>query len=478
MINSRVGRDASHRTEMSIATNILTRIVIATIAAVMLMTTACTEVEQEVSDIFIAPEVFDLGDGKFEFADRGFLMAPENRSKADSQTIAVHFMRFRSTADDPGTPIFMLAGGPGGSWIPALTAGTEGVGHPAEGDLAIALAILEDLRSVGDVVVIDQRGAGLSIPQMDCPNHQQPAPADELFSAEAASASLAKYARDCKQLWIDQGRDIDGYHALELADDIDDLRRALGYANISLYGGSFGSEWGFVTLRRHPEIIERVAFRGLEGINHTFDMPTGTLTSIKAILAEAEKDPELSQHVPEGGFLAAIGKLIEQLAENPEIVPTTDPLTGETIQVIIGADELRRSWRGGGGRVGTQDWPASLLPILNGDLSSVAARVARNKGQINRSSTGNKDAMSYAIDCGLSPTAARREQLVSDKAIALIGNINLGYFAVCGELAAANVSEEFLTTIQTDTPALFIHGTWDTSTPLMNALEGLTLFAH
>lgn len=441
---------------------------ISMIAAVV---SVCPVFAQEAGDVFSTPEVLDLGDGRHLFADRGFLFAPENRNKPGSKLVAVHFMRFDSTAEVPGTPVFMLAGGPGGSWFPGLRAGTEGVGHPAEGDLAVTLAMLEDLRSVADVVIIDQRGAGLSLPQMDCPNHQRLAPLDRLLSAKTLAASYKEFARTCKQAWIDQGRDPDGYTALELADDIDDLRRVLGYGKISLFGGSFGSEWGFVTLRRHREIVERVLFRGIEGTAHTFDMPTGVLNSVRAILAVAEQDVDLAPHVPEGGFLAAVGALIDKLGRDPATVRVRDPYTGEAVDVVVGAHELRRVWRRHVGRVGTQDWPASLLPLLNGDLREAAERTAQFKGAYNPAPAGNREAMFTSIDCGLQPTAERRKKLVSDPALALLGNINAHYFALCEEWAPPNARAALPTAAPSDIPALFVHGTWDLSTPLMNALE-------
>ncbi|HKU14172.1 MAG TPA: alpha/beta fold hydrolase [Steroidobacteraceae bacterium] len=431
---------------------------------------ACTKVDEAPQRLFVAPAVFDLGDGRAGFAERGYLFVPENRDKPQSATIGVHFMRFRSTAAQPATPIFLLAGGPGGSWIPGLTEGTAGIGAPAAGNFRVVLQILEDLRSAADVVVIDQRGAGLSMPQMDCPNHQQLVPNDSPYSREPVTASFQQFARDCKQAWVQRGRDLDGYHAVQLADDIDDLRRALGYQKISLLGGSFGSEWGFVTLRRHPQIIERVVFHGLEGINNTYDAPSEILKSFQAILAAAERDADVAPHVPKGGFLTSIERRIDELGAHPVTVPAKDPITGAPVQVAVGADELRQAWRPPASRVEVRNWPASLLSIVNGDLSAVAAQAAKTK-LFNPRPTANHTAMGMAIDCGLSPSAARMTQLAQDPAIKLVGDLNLPYFAICSEWRAQNIHADWLETLRTDVPALFLHGTWDGSTPLSNATE-------
>jgi pimeloyl-ACP methyl ester carboxylesterase len=441
--------------------------------------TATSILAQNAGDVFLAPDIIDTGDGHHMMAQRGYFFAPENRSDPESNLIAIGILVFASTAETPGTPIFAMAGGPGGSRILVIKAGTEGVGHPAEGVLATELQIVEDLRTVGDVIFIDQRGSGLSVPLMDCPNHQVLGAFDQLLSAETLDVAYRNFALVCKQAWLNQGRDIDGYHALEMADDIDELRAALGYEKISLYAGSFGSQWGFTTLRRHPEIIERVLFRGLEGVDHTFDMPTGTLTSVAAILSAAEQDADIAPHVPAGGILKAITMLIHQLDAQPVTVAVTDEETGGVQNVVIGGDELRGTWRMSVRRQNElQPWPASLLPVLAGDFSEIAQRVIAMKGPMNAQPTNNRRAMSLAIDCGLSPSPSRRAALLRDPAVDVLGAINARYFGICDAWAAPNVSEVFLAPISTKIPALFLHGTWDTSTPLMNSLAIINEFEN
>ena len=60
---------------------------------------------------------FETVDGEKVRAELGTLTVPENRSKKDSRTIQLKFVRFKSTSETPGSPIVYLAGGPGGSGI-------------------------------------------------------------------------------------------------------------------------------------------------------------------------------------------------------------------------------------------------------------------------------------------------------------------------------------------------------------------------
>jgi len=168
--------------------------------------------------------------------------------------------------------------------------------------------------------------------------------------------------------------------------------------------------------------------------------------------------------------MAALRSRIEALGVAPVTVTAQDPLTKESVQVLIGAEELRLGWRSPVTRRGPQAWPGTLVAILDGDLRTVAQATIKNKGYYPRPA-GNHMAMHMAIDCGLSPTPERRQQLANDPAVQTIGDINLVYFAMCDEWRAQNIQPEWLEAVRSDIPALFVQGTWDLSTPLQNATE-------
>src|SRR5690606_28539839 len=77
--------------------------------------------------------------------------------------IRLGYVRFPSTAAQPGPPIIYLAGGPGGSGVDAAT----GPRFP----------IFMALRAVADVIAFDQRGTGLSahLPERTAPTTPLPA---------------------------------------------------------------------------------------------------------------------------------------------------------------------------------------------------------------------------------------------------------------------------------------------------------------
>lgn len=61
----------------------------------------------------LTPYLVEDSNGSILPADWGKVFVPENRTKPDSNTIEVPFVRFKSTAENPSAPIFFLDGGPG-----------------------------------------------------------------------------------------------------------------------------------------------------------------------------------------------------------------------------------------------------------------------------------------------------------------------------------------------------------------------------
>ncbi|MEM6705033.1 MAG: alpha/beta fold hydrolase [Acidobacteriota bacterium] len=415
-------------------------------------------------DLFLVPDIVHFGDGTSMPAERGYFFVPENRAKAQGELIALSVLRFSSTAAEPKEPVFVLAGGPGSSYITPLQRGDRRYWEPA-----FLRLLIEDLREVGDVVIPDQRGAGMSLPFLRAGAREAQGTPDEPMTPESLGAFLRENALAAKEEWTSLGRDVDGYSAPELATDVNELRQALGYDAISIYGGSFGSQSTFTIVRLYPEIVRRIAVWGIEDIDHTFDRPSAILESLRQILADAEADPDLAPLVPEGGVLAAVERTLAELAEQPRTVEVVDPQTEETVEVAIGPVEFQTFWPQGARREGPQAWPGVLLPALDGDFTALAQmrlEMLKSPGD----SPSFPRAQFQAIDCGLFPTAQRKQELETDPAIELLGDINRGYWEGCGAWQAPDVADDFKAPLETDLPALFFHGTHDTSTPLENAV--------
>src|SRR5687767_8306998 len=225
----------------------------------------------------IKPYVFENSNGEKVDAELGILHVPENRSDPGSNLIELAFVRFKSTAKNPGPPIVYLAGGPGGSG----TAAARGSRFP----------LFMALREIGDVIAFDQRGTGMSKPNLTCLQRLE-LPVDLVPSRAAVVDLLRERSRDCVFYWHDIQRvDLTGYNTNENADDLEDLRKALGAKQISLWSISYGTHLSLATIRRHPRSIHRAILAGIEGPDHTHKPPGNIQKHLEDLAALIKADP-------------------------------------------------------------------------------------------------------------------------------------------------------------------------------------------
>jgi pimeloyl-ACP methyl ester carboxylesterase len=154
----------------------------------------------------------------------GTLAVPEDRSQPSRRKIRVFVGVVRALRAKPRRPpIFWLSGGPGGA--------------AASDDARFVTTTFAGANLTRDIVLVDQRGVGRSAP-LFCP---QPPP---LATEEEAAA----YVQSCLRT---VGRDPRLYTTDPAMDDVDAVRRALGYSKIALFGGSYGATAAQVYLARH-----------------------------------------------------------------------------------------------------------------------------------------------------------------------------------------------------------------------------------
>lgn len=416
--------------------------------------------------LFLHPERFEKRDGTLGEVQRGVLFVPVNRAAPERGTLGLEFWRFparreagerRQGASEAAPPVFVLRGGPG--W-PGLGPDLEREGFYEER--------VEPYAEFADVVFVGQRGIGSSRPNTMC---EAPPSTPDDASDEERRRAVREAGERCRDWWTERGLDLAGYTAVEAAADVDAVRRALGYERITISGGSFGSHWGMAVMRFHPEIVERAVLTGMEGPNHTYDSPIGMLNVLARIAEDAEESPRLRGRVPEGGLLAALRRTIERLEREPVVVPVEDPETGQVEEVRLDGEAGRRVSEGYLGRVGDRrseaSWPAGVLLLERGDYDLAAQDLAGGGGGGGGFWTS---AAFFQLDCGSGITPEREDRLVADTARRIVGEQNWFYRAACPAWEA-DLGDEFRANFDTEIPTVIVHGNWDFSTPLENALE-------
>ena len=425
--------------------------------ALFALCAAHAHAQRKAGDLAIKPYVFENARGEKTDAEFGTLVVPENRGNPQGNLIELAFVRFKSTSLTPGPPVVYLAGGPGGS----------GIGTAAGSRFPLFMT----MRQAGDVIAFDQRGTGYSKPSLGCYEHWD-FPVNVAPTREAMLKVARERAKDCAHYWRDVQRvDLAGYNTNESADDLEDLRRALGAEKISLWGISYGTHLALAAIRRHPRSIARAILAGTEGPDHTYKLPSNIQTHLAALSAAVKADPYWGEKVPD---LSALMKSVhEGLDKKPVLVEITDEQTKQKVTVAVNKFVMQFLTANNIGTTVEQFYPMIYYRASKGDFApSAEAWLNLSRGEFG-------SAMSYMMDCASGASPARSERIAREADATLLGALmNEPFPAVCSEWDAPDLGEEFRSPVKSDVPALFISGTLDARTPVSNAEEYRAGFAN
>ncbi|MCI0487133.1 MAG: alpha/beta hydrolase [Blastocatellia bacterium] len=410
--------------------------------------------QKKAGDLTIEPIGFQVRSGEKVDAEMGRLIVPENRSNPQSNLIELAFVRFKSTSKNPGSPIIYLAGGPGGSGI-ATARGTR-------------FPLFMAMREIGDVIAFDQRATGLSKPSLPCRGTLD-YPLDKPGDPEEILRLFNERARSCAEYWKGQGVDLSGYNTNESADDLEDLRKALGAEKISLWSISYGTHLALATIRRHERSIDRVILAGVEGPDHSLKLPSNIQKNLEKISQLAKADPDVSAKVPD--LLALMKTVLDKLEKQPVTLEYTDTTTNTPIKVTLGKFDLQRLTASIVGNEPVAGIPSVYYALSKGDTSNATLRsIARRLIGERRGTIGS--AMPYMMDCASGASDGRRRQIEREAKQTLLGNaIDFPFPGVCAGWGSPDLGPAFRSPVKSKVPVLFISGTLDARTPVSNAEE-------
>lgn len=397
------------------------------------------------------PFRFVAGDGQETDAERGFFEVPEDRRIPGSRRIRLGYVRFASTSANPGPPIVYLAGGPGGSGV-----------RTAMGN---RFPIFMALRAVADVIAFDQRGTGLSahIPERPA----SPAPWPALTHREMTDW----YRDEMQKAWVDwtrAGVAMTGYNTEQNADDINDLRRHLGVETVDLWGISYGTHLALSVLKRHPDLIGRVALASLEGQDQTVKRPAhidAFLDRVDRLLGE---DPVARAAVPN------LPALMRRVHARYEAEPATVTIPGAT-----GPADLKI------GGFGVQLMASAM--VANPPTLSMLPRIylALDAGKTDVLSSlfpppdryFSISGMPEATDLASGISPGRLALIDKEAKTAVLGDaFNMPMPHLLGAIPGVDLGEDFRSAIRIETPALLVAGSLDGRTPLEEQAEVIDQF--
>lgn len=393
------------------------------------------------------PYSFRSFDGQEHKGDLGRLRVPENRRARSSRMIQIAFLRLPSTAEKPGAPIVFLAGGPG-------------VPGSVMAKVPVYYRLFAELQRVGDVILLDQRGTGMSDPNLECVTGAS-LPLDVFSSEAAAVRGLVATTRICTAQARAKGADLAGYTTEQSADDLEDLRAALGVDRLNLLGFSYGTALAQAYVARHPQGIGRVVFAATGGPEDALKLPAiYDLQLHRLLLLAAQSDPWKSAD------LDAIARQAFARLARPMPLTVTDKRTGKPVELRVGKVALQTVLQARMNNARTLDViPALLASVAQGD----PALFQRQVEELYNSLSGGVSSMTMAMICAAPTPPARRARVAQEASRALLGdaaNLQLRP-EVCAAIAVRPQAPR--APLWTTAPALFLSGTLDGNAPPFQA---------
>ena len=375
----------------------------------------------------------------------GMLDVAENPAAPGGARIGLHVavvraLNRRATA----APLFVLAGGPG----------------QAAGDLYASNAgAFARINRNHDIVLLDQRGTGRSAP-LRCPY-----PEDWLDVADEMPG-LRDATRSCLATF---GERVRFYTTSVAVGDLDQVRIALGYASIDLYGSSYGTRVAELYMRRYPAHTHAVVLDGVTYPEQTIgpETPSDGERALELIVKRCEDSPDCHAAYPQ--LRPELAGLRQHFGAEKRPLSVADPASGVPMQI-----EFNRATLNGALRfLSYNAIEASLLPALLhqaavGNLGPLAAQTIMMARQVgDQLASGMQNSVICSEDAPWFPAAGvARERL----ATTYQGGDQLDAIAeICKIWPKGPVDADLHAPLRSAVPTLLLSGEVDPVTPPADA---------
>ena len=238
------------------------------------------------------------------------LVVAENRANPKSAEVRLKVSVLKAKRPLARDPVIYLAGGPGDSPLVASTAGADPL---AEGDWWNDTAVVRRRR---DVIIVSQRGAGGSTPNLDCFEARSSEPARARRRAVTERQEREILLR-CRADFDRRKIDLAMFGTPALADDVADLAKVMQLSKVNLYGISYGTRWALEIMRRHPGIVRSAVLDGLypPQINGEQNEPEIVRTVFEQLYGECASDMLCRERNPD--LAASVRAVLTQAERMP-----------------------------------------------------------------------------------------------------------------------------------------------------------------
>jgi pimeloyl-ACP methyl ester carboxylesterase len=370
----------------------------------------------------------------------GFLSLPEDRSDPGGRSIELKVVVIPAEEGVPAPDaVFFLAGGPGGA---------------ATQTWANSPTLFPGIHETRDIVLVDQRGTGGSNALV----------LRDLPTLEGLSR---REMRTVITGWADQAiASLDGdprfYTSAVAADDLDDVRAALGYEEIDLYGGSYGATLAQYYVRQHEQHVRAIVLDGGTAVDVPLLelFPRRSQQALESVMKRCGADPVCHEAYPD--LERDMNRVMTRLTHAPV---TTSVADASGRPVVVDAVALARTLHGSILTHRSGDVPRLVHLAAEGDLEPVASVIAQGSHEHDLFAS----AMFWSIMCS-EPWARFRPERVAELGHgsyllpASLADAK-GYAIACEPFERGVVLDGDARPVRSDVPALLLNGSEDPQDP-------------
>jgi len=370
----------------------------------------------------------------------------ENRATKKGRMISLKIVLLPATGDkrEPD-PFVYFAGGPGSA---------------ASDDASGIAPAFPQILAHHDMLFVDQRGTGGSHP-LDCKFYDRADPQTYLgyfFPLEDVKKCRAE---------LESNSDLKLYLTTIAADDMDEVRAALGYERLNLFGGSYGTRAALTYLKRHPQHVRTAILHGVSPTDQFMpgDFAMQTERALQGVLSECLADKICSGAFP--NIKEETKAVLAQLIKGPVEVEIQKPNSTEKVKLKLSRDLAAEAIR----YMLYSPVPASRVPLII-HLASQGNYVPLTRAALgyreNLVATGS-NGMYLSVTCAedlpwVKPGEAER----------MAENTFLGDYRLrqqreaCALWPRAETERDYAQPVKSDVPVLILTGQWDPVTPPSN----------
>jgi pimeloyl-ACP methyl ester carboxylesterase len=377
-------------------------------------------------------------------AECGELSVKESPADPASADITLSILRLPAISPlASADPLFLIQGGPGGSSI----------------EMANQLhGFFADVRKNRDLIFVDQRGTGKSNP-LYC---DQLSAEDQLLSEQEQTEKYLGLLKECAEKYKDNAS---FYTTPYAAQDLDTVRAALGYKQVNLWGGSYGTRVALEYARRYPQHTRVMVLDGVAPVAIALPkyFSRDTLAALETVNSECAAQADCAKEF--GNLMQKANLVFQRLqARSEALVISYEHPRNQQIETLLLTPRNFSSllFMSLYSRDLTVLLPRAISHAEKEDYRLLAALSALANEQMQRMNI--MEGMRYSVICNEDWPQLSADEIVQSEAFLGL-NFVKDMQAICEFWPKAELPEDYWQPVKSDVPALLLSGKLDPVTP-------------